>query len=210
MRLRREEVPPIYALTHPLSGWTTAQLVRELVGAGARWVQVREKSATDAARHEDLHSIAASLPSLVRLFVNDRVDLALACRADGVHLGDEDLPVVEARRIAGEELLIGYSTHSVEEALAAASRPEIDYVAIGPIFSSSTKTVREPLGIRPIEQIRLGTDKPLIAIGGIGHENIGEVLRAGADSAAVIGAIYSEGSIRDALERLHDAVERAR
>lgn len=210
MRLRREEVPPIYPLTHSRPGMTLEQLVSELVAAGARWIQVREKSSSDLERFHQLRVIAASLPSLVRLFVNDRTDLALACQADGVHLGDEDLPVEEARRIAGEQLLIGFSTHSVDEALAAAARPEIDYVAIGPIFRSSTKDVRAPLGIRPIEQIRTATDKPLVAIGGIDATNVAEVLRAGADSAAIIGALYSEGSIRDAVSRLHDAAERAR
>jgi thiamine-phosphate pyrophosphorylase len=210
MRLRREEVPPIYPLTQSQAGMTLEQLVSELVAAGARWIQVREKSASDLRRYHELRAIAASLPSLVRLFVNDRTDLALACQADGVHLGDQDLPVEEARRIAGEELLIGYSTHSVDEALEAAARPEIDYVAIGPIFRSSTKDVRSPLGTRPIEQIRMGTDKPLVAIGGIDAGNVADVLRAGADSAAIIGALYAEGSIREAVSRLHDAAERAR
>jgi len=189
---------------------TLEQLVSELVAGGARWIQVREKSSSDRERFQQLRVIAASLPSLVRLFVNDRTDLALACQADGVHLGDEDLPVDEARRIAGEELLIGYSTHSLDEAVAAAARPEIDYVAIGPIFRSATKDVRAPLGVGPIEQIRMATDKPLIAIGGIDATNVAEVLRAGADSAAIIGALYSENSIRDAVSRLHDAAERAR
>lgn len=210
MRLQRKEVPPVYALTHPVRGMTLDQQVASLVAAGVRWIQVREKEGGDAERFARLRTVAASLPTLVRLFVNDRTDLALACGADGVHLGDEDLPPSEARRIAGDALLIGYSTHSVDEALEAADSRDIDYVAIGPIYGSRTKDVRKPLGPGVIEKIRERTEKPIVAIAGIDETNIAEVIRAGADSAAVISALYSDGSIGDAVRRLSDAAERAR
>jgi thiamine-phosphate pyrophosphorylase len=185
------------------------ELIEELITAGVRWIQVREKSVPDVEFYEVVHWAVASLPAKVKLFVNDRLDIALACTADGVHLGDHDLPVDVARRVAGEHpLLIGYSTHSVEDGIAAAGNPNIDYVAIGPIFRSPTKNVREPLGTDVITEIRRQTDKPIVAIGGIDAKNIGSVLEAGADTAAVISALYRGGTLAENVRSLCEAAGR--
>lgn len=208
MLLNRPEVPPLYALTARSSGRSAPDLVAELVEGGARWIQYREKDLDDRARFQEIERIASSLPAFVRLVVNDRADLALACHADGVHLGEEDLPPPVVRKVVGENLFIGFSTHSLEEAVAAADDAAVDYVAIGPIFRSPTKNVRPPLGVDPIRRLRAATKKPIIAIGGIDRFNIGSVLEAGADSAAVIGALYAGDDVRRNVRALLDAAER--
>ncbi len=193
MKLHRCDVPPLYALTRPTS---PCEDVAQLVAAGVRWIQIRDKTSHDDRLYIDLVRARTMIPEGTRLFVNDRVDLALACAADGVHLGETDLDPRSARLVAGErQLLIGYSTHDVSEAIDAARRDEIDYVAIGPIFRSPTKNVREALGTAVLSRIRAGTDKPIIAIGGIDASNIESVLDAGADSAAVISALYASDDI---------------
>lgn len=209
MTLSRADVPPLYALTDASSSRPRDQLIHELITAGVRWIQVREKSIPDLEFYEIVRLAAGSLPAKVKLFVNDRLDLALSCAADGVHLGERDLPVEIARKVAGERpLLIGFSTHSLDDAVAASHNPNIDYVAIGPIFRSPTKNVRPPLGVQVIEQIRRQTEKPIVAIGGIDSTNIRSVLDAGADTAAVISALYRGGSIAENVQRLLDAAER--
>lgn len=203
--LRRDAVPPVYALTARASGLPMGELVQRMVEGGARWIQYREKDLDDAARYGELQEIVAALPAVVKLFVNDRLDLAIACGADGVHVGDEDLPPQVARKVAGPDLLVGYSTHSVDEAAAAAADPAIDYVAIGPIYRSPTKDVRAPLGTGPIRELRNRIEKPIVAIGGIDHTNIADVLGAGADSAAVIAAIHATPAIAENVARLVEA-----
>ncbi len=205
MPLSRDEIPPLYALTARSAGIPMVELVQQMVEGGARWIQYREKDLDDAARFRELEEIAAALPAFVRLFVNDRLDLAIACGADGIHLGDADLPPAVARRVAGPDLAIGYSTHSIDDAVAAAGDPSIDYVAIGPIYRSSTKDVRAPLGLEAIRQLRGRIAKPLVAIGGIDHTNIADVLAAGADSAAVIAAIHATPAVSENVARLVEA-----
>jgi thiamine-phosphate pyrophosphorylase len=205
MPLKRDEIPPLYALTWRTAGIPMVDLVRQMVEGGARWIQYREKDLDDAAQFAELGEIAAALPAFVRLFVNDRLDLAMAAGADGVHLGETDLPPAVARRVAGADLAIGYSAHSVDDAVAAAADPAIDYVAIGPVYRSSTKDVRAPLGLAPIRALRERIAKPIVAIGGIDHTNIAGVLAAGADSAAVIAAIHATGAVTDNVARLMEA-----
>jgi len=129
----------------------------------------------------------------VRLIVNDRVDLAEAVGADGVHLGQDDLPPEAARRLLGPDAVIGYSTHNVEQALAASKLP-ISYLAIGPIFQTTSKTDTSPvLGLDCLRAVRRAIGAlPLVAIGGITHANARSVIEAGADSVAVISALMSD------------------
>ena len=207
MLLKRSEVPPLYALTSRSSGRSAPDLVGELVEGGARWIQYREKELPDREKFAEIELIARGLPAFVRLIVNDRADLALACHADGVHLGEEDLLPPVVRTFAGEKLFIGLSTHGLDEALTAAEQEAVDYVAIGPVFRSVTKNVRQPLGLDPIRRLRAATAKPIVAIGGIDRFNIGSVLDAGADSAAVIAALYAGGNVRQNVRALLDAAE---
>lgn len=210
MRLDRVRVPRLYGLTHPIPGVDEIEVVRRLASSGLRWIQIREKGSDDLRLCRLVERAIGISPSGVDLLVNDRVDVALACGAFGVHLGDRDLPAAVARRVAGSsELMIGVSTHGLVEAVAAAEDEAVDYVAIGPIFRSTTKDVRQPLGLGVIRELRKRTDKLIIAIGGIGSENIGEVLASGADSAAVIAALYRDGEIERNVGRLLEAAKRA-
>ncbi|HVT04318.1 MAG TPA: thiamine phosphate synthase [Thermoanaerobaculia bacterium] len=211
MRLHRDAVPPLYALTDDVEASLLTERLAELIAAGVRWIQIRSKNIPDDQLYRVVREAEGMMPAKVMLFVNDRVDVAVAASADGVHLGKHDLPPDAARMVAGDrELLIGCSTHSAEDAIAAAACEEVDYVALGPIFSSLTKNVREPLGLDELARARKGIGKPLIAIGGITAGNIGGIMQAGADSAAIIAAIYERGTIAENVRRLLEAMEKER
>ena len=127
----------------------------------------------------------------VKLIINDRVDVALALKADGVHLGQSDLHVEAARRLLGEGAIIGFSTHNVAQAKLAAKMP-VDYIAFGPIFETSTRENPDPVaGLAALREVRASIGPlPLVAIGGINPINAAEVLGAGADALAMISALF--------------------
>jgi len=131
----------------------------------------------------------------VRIIINDRVDVALAVEADGVHLGQDDMPPRAARLLLGEESLIGLSTHNLQQAIDAAAEP-VDYLALGPIFTTSSKSdTAPPVGLDGLTSVRQAIGrKPLVAIGGITVCNAQAVLRAGADSLAVISALFEDSN----------------
>ena len=189
------ELPRLYPITDArLSGLSHAEQVLRLSLGGARIVQLREKQ--KEAREFFIEAQAALQVARargVRLIINDRVDLALALGADGVHLGQEDLPPEAARGILGPGAVIGFSTHNLEQALAAARLP-IDYLALGPIFPTASKENPDPpVGLDGLRRVRRAVPRlPLVAIGGITLENAGEVLAAGADGLAVIGSLLAE------------------
>jgi thiamine-phosphate pyrophosphorylase len=126
------------------------------------------------------------------LIINDRVDVAIAVGADGVHLGQDDLPADAARKLLGPAAIVGYSTHNIDQALEAVKLP-IDYLAIGPIFPTNTKSDTAPvLGLDGLTAVRRAIgDFPLVAIGGLTHRNARAAIEAGADSVAVISALLS-------------------
>jgi len=187
-------LPRIYPLTDvQLSGLSHAEQVQLLSLGGATLVQLREKRMPELEFYEQARAaMAIAERNGVKLIINDRVDIALAVGAHGVHLGQNDMPPEAARRLLGPEAIIGYSTHTVGQALAALTLP-IDYVAIGPIFQTATKTDTSPvLGLEGLRAVRQATGKvPLVAIGGITLANAAEVTQAGADSVAVISALLS-------------------
>lgn len=163
---------------------------------GATLIQLREKHRSPREFYKEAEEALRVARSCgVRLIINDRVDLAHALAADGVHLGQNDLPPAQARELLGEHAIIGFSTHNVEQAKEATHLP-VDYIAIGPIFETTSKDNPDPVigldGLRRIRQI-VG-EIPLVAIGGIGRENIREVLEAGADAVAVISLLLSNPS----------------
>jgi thiamine-phosphate pyrophosphorylase len=184
-------LPRVYPLTDvQLSGLSHADQVRLLSLGGATLVQLREKQMPALQFYEQARAAATRG---VQLIINDRVDVALAVGAHGVHLGQDDMPPEAARRLLGDEAVIGYSTHSVEQAKKALTMP-IDYIAIGPIFTTSTKTNPSPtLGLEGLRAVRevIGNAQ-LVAIGGISHANAREVIEAGADCVAVISAVLSD------------------
>ena len=197
-------LPKLYPITDArLSGLSHAEQVRRLSAGGATFIQLREKHlAPREFYREALEASGVARSQGARLIINDRADIAMALRADGVHLGQDDLPPERARAILGEEAIIGFSTHSVEQARNAARLP-IDYLAIGPIFETSSKENPDPVvGLEGLRRVREITGQiPLVAIGGISRENLPEVFAAGADSVAVISLILAEPLGIEALTR---------
>lgn len=198
-------LPRLYAITDAhLSKLSHAEQVLRLARGGARLIQLREKqrSAREFFREaEAALKVARSFG--VRLIINDRVDVALALGADGVHLGQDDMPPEAARRILGERALIGFSTHNLEQAVAAYALP-VDYLAIGPIFPTSSKENPDPLvGLEGLRRVREAVPRhiPLVAIGGITEENAQSALEAGADSLAVISALLNDPARIEARTR---------
>jgi thiamine-phosphate pyrophosphorylase len=184
----------LYPVTdRQLSGLSHAEQVSQLSDNGVTLVQLREKTLSPL---EFFREAAAALQIAhergMKIIINDRVDMALALKADGVHLGQEDLPPEAARRLLGAEAIIGFSTHNLEQARRAAKLP-VDYVAIGPIFATNTKQTSDPpVGLRELQLVRdaLG-ETPLVAIGGITSRNAQHVLGAGADGVSVISDLWT-------------------
>lgn len=197
-------LPRVYALTDvQLSGRSHAEQVELLSLGGASLVQLREKRMPALEFFEQAKAaVTVAERSGVRLIVNDRVDIALAVGASGVHLGQDDLPPHAARKLLGPNAILGYSTHNVDQALEAVKLP-IDYLAIGPIFQTTTKTDTFPiLGLEGLRTVRRAIgDFPLVAIGGITHANARDAIAAGADSVAVISALLSDPNRITALTR---------
>jgi thiamine-phosphate pyrophosphorylase len=205
-------VAPLYLITDRSAcrGRPLFDVVEAAVTAGVRWVQYREKGLSRRARYEEarrLRDLTRTVGAL--LIVNDELDLAVAVEADGLHLGQEDLPLPLARRHLGRGRLIGISTHTLEEAMQAA-RDGADYLAVGPVFPTATKSVREPVGCAAIQRVRAAVSLPLVAIGGITPDNAGAVVRAGADSLAVVSAVCGAADIRSVVEAFDRVIETAR
>lgn len=191
------ELPKIYPITNvELSGLRHADQVRLLAEGGCRFAQIREKRLKGGDLFDAVVAAKAIADQFgMTLIVNDRVDIAMAVGAAGAHLGQEDLPPDYARSLLGNEAILGYSTHSVEQAVAAAAM-SIDYIAIGPIFATSTKENPDRvIGLEGVREVRESIGRfPLVAIGGIGRDNLREVLSAGADSAAMISELYRDAN----------------
>lgn len=191
-------------------GLSHFDIAARAIDGGATMIQLRDKAAGPRQLLPDARRIAQLCRERsVRFIVNDRLDLALAAGADGVHLGQDDLPPTAARAILGSDKLLGVSTHSFEQALEAAEQGA-DYLGIGPIFATGTKaTGYEPRGCDIIRQLRARIDLPLIAIGGITLDNVAEVIQAGAAGAAVISAIVGADDITAATAAFAAAIRHA-
>lgn len=177
------------------------ECARQLADAGVRLLQYRNKGASSRRLLENAKRLSEEwIPRGGTLIVNDRSEVAALAGASGVHVGQEDLSVEEARAVVGRSRLVGVSTHNrtqFEQALGSSA----DYIAVGPVFSTASKANADPVvGTNMIREVRPLTDKPIVAIGGITLERSSEVVRAGADSVAVIGDIL----------RAPDPAERAR
>jgi thiamine-phosphate pyrophosphorylase len=184
-------LPALYAIVDPLdTGRSAVALAETLLAGGARLLQLRLKHATS----RELLAAAAAIRPLTRaagalFLVNDRPDIARAVDADGVHLGQDDLPVAAARRVLGPGPLIGVSTHDLDEARAAAAAGA-DYLGVGPIYATTSKAAPlVPRGLDLVRAVRAAVDRPLVAIGGITPETALAVRAAGADAVAMIGAL---------------------
>lgn len=191
----------LYLILDPeyLGGRDPLEAAREALEAGVTWLQLRDKR----PRGPETRVLAQALATLVRAYqgifiVNDDAALARDVGAHGVHVGQEDLPPREVRRIVGEEALVGWSTHDLDEARAASDRP-VDYIGFGPIFASSTRMVRAPLGLEPLREVVRTVDLPVVAIGGILPHHVPVLRAAGAFAVAVIQGVWGASDIQSAV-----------
>ncbi len=175
-------------------------MTREVLQAGVKWVQYRDKESDRCI----LFETAVELRDITRkagacFIMNDHPDIAAAVDADGVHLGQDDMPVAEARRVLGSGKVIGISTHSIEEAIEA-ERNGADYIGFGPIFSTMTKDSGMPIGTDMLARVRSEVNIPVVAIGGITAGELPSVVKAGVQAVAVASGIL-QGEIRDNVKR---------
>jgi len=186
--------------------------VEEAIKGGVTVVQYRSKSGTKTTRemYEELLQLRELTKKYgIPLIVNDRVDLALAVNADGVHIGQDDLPAEVVRKLLGEEKIIGISTHSIEEVKKANNLP-VDYIAFGSIYRTPTKEKPIVVGVEKLKEAKKVAKKPLVAIGGIMPYNVDEVIKAGADGVAVISAILGFQNTFKAAESMKRAIEKTK
>ncbi len=213
MRGRRAFDPSVYLITdRGLCGARSVlETVRRAVAGGATMVQLRDPVAKTRVLVEEARALAALLrPAGIPFIVNDRADVALAAAADGVHLGQADMTVRDARAMMGRDPILGLSIAS-EADLAASDLAGVDYLGVGPLFASPTKAdAAPPIGLAGLAAIRERTHLPIVAIGGLGVANAGDAVAAGADGVAVVSAICAASDATAAARRLSDAVGRAR
>jgi thiamine-phosphate pyrophosphorylase len=194
---------PAVAGSRPLDEIVTNALI-----SGVRTFQLRMKTPHTGEFFNEAFRLTPLIHAAGgRLFVNDRCDVALAAGADGVHLGQEDLPLGEARALLGPGMLIGISTHNLAQALEAEALGA-DYIGFGPIFPTRTKTHPEPVvGIEGLREVRLRVRLPIVAIGGITAVNISAVARAGSEAPAVLSAVLEAADPARALTELMAAIQ---
>ena len=207
----------LYALLDPerAGGHDLAELGREVVAGGATLVQLRDKHGSTRRLIEETRAIKTALAgSGVPVLVNDRVDVALAAGADGVHVGQDDMPAVEARRLLGPSAVIGLSVKTIAEAQAAPLEA-LDYVCVGGVFVTTSKdNTSGPIGIAGLKNVLAGLrararDFPVGVIAGIDETNAGEVVSAGADGVAVISALSLAPDPTEAARRLRGIVDKS-
>ena len=188
-------------------GRSTVEVVAAAVSGGVTCVQLREKHCSTREFLEEARRVRELLVGTgVPLIINDRLDVALAVAADGVHLGQNDMHISDARRLVGERLVIGISAESVADAIRAEAEGA-DYIGVSPVFTTPTKMdTAPPLGLEGLREIRRAVSLPLVAIGSIRHDNASEVLRAGADGLAVVSAIVSAPCPRTAAAALRQQI----
>ncbi|MFQ5640736.1 MAG: thiamine phosphate synthase [bacterium] len=184
------------------------QAAEEAIQGGASVIQLRNKAAHSDEFYQDAIEIKKVCQRYgIPLIINDRLDIALAVGAEGVHLGQQDIPHKIARRLLGRDSILGISIHSIEE-FERAKTSEPDYFGVGTIFPSQTKAELATKGTGLVAAVRARTNKPLIAIGGLTPENLGPVIRAGADGVAVISSLWTAESIaaraQEFLQNIHD------
>ena len=192
-------------------GRSLETIVSEAVKGGVTMVQLREKESAT----KDFYQLAVNLKKhlasyKIPLIINDRLDIALACNAEGLHIGQNDIPYAIARQWLGKDKIIGLSVENEEDALKA-NQLDIDYIGISPVFGTPTKTDTAPaLGLEGVYKISKISRHPSVGIGGINHTNAADIIRNGADGVAVVSAIMSAGNPQEEAEKLIHIIRQVR
>jgi thiamine-phosphate pyrophosphorylase len=203
------QLPRLYPIIDlEMSQHSLEFLVEEFAAAGLPWVQLRDKKANSRQLFANAgRMVALAERHKVTVIVNDRADIAWLSGASGVHVGQEDLPVENARRILGAGKIVGYSTHNLAQALEA-EQSSADYIAIGPVFATMSKANPDPLvSWEELREVRRRVRKPLVAIGGITSENAARLFDIGLDSVAVIRDLVSASNIHAKIKQFLKAAE---
>lgn len=192
-------------------GRSHEELAAAAIAGGATVLQLREKAATSRQILEMARrTLTVARRGGVPLIINDRVDIALAVDADGVHVGPDDVPVIEARRLLGSTRIVGASAGTVEEAQAA-QQDGADYLGVGSVFGTSSKAdAGSPIGLEALRRIAQAVRIPVVAIGGVTAANAAEAIRAGAAGVAIMSAIIAHQDIRESTRRIVDVIHAAR
>lgn len=202
----------LYLIFDPesVSSTNPNELIRDAISGGVRLIQYRDKRGSKQGAYETVMAILELIQGTdTLLIINDDVDLVLVTGAHGVHLGQEDLPVAEARTILKREAIVGGSAHTQDQALEL-QEAGADYVGIGPVFKSPTKQARAPLGPEFLAQMVTQIHIPVFAIGGIHMNNVESVLRAGADGVACASAILSSSDVRETCHQMVSLIRRTK
>jgi len=186
-----------------VSGLSCEDMIHKVLMNGVRWIQFREKERSRRKIYEKAIKLRRLAKDYNAVFIiNDSPDIAMCADADGVHLGQDDLPLKEARKIIGRNRIIGISTHSLEQATLA-EKDGADYIGFGPIFPTHTKDAGKPKGIGTLCEVKKQVKIPIVAIGGINLENVRSVLNTGVDAIAVASAILT-GDIEENTSQFMD------
>jgi len=191
-------------------GRSTLEIVSAAVHGGATVVQLREKDCSTRDFIEQALTIKAFLKDRgVPLMINDRLDVAQAVKADGVHLGQTDMPLKVAKKILGDSMIIGISAESQQDAVEA-EKGGADYLGVSPIYATPTKSdTALPLGLEGLREIRKAVRLPLVGIGGLNRDNAAEVIRSGADGVAVVSAIVAADDPQTAADAIKQTIKEA-
>jgi len=189
-------------------GRDNVQVVKSMIKAGIRVIQYREKEKTLLQKYNECMKLREITKEAgVTFIVNDDIDIALLVKADGVHIGQDDIPIEKVRELVGEEMIIGLSTHSPAQARDSVNRGA-DYIGVGPIFRTYTKKdVCEPVGLEYLDYVAANIDIPFVAIGGIKEHNIYEVVTRGAKCIALVTEIVGAESIEEKIENLREQMK---
>ncbi len=202
----------IYAITSEeySLGRGNIQVVADMLSAGVKIIQYREKGKKARSKYEECRVIREMTRQKGALFiVNDDLDIALAVGADGIHVGQDDLPAVEVRKIAGEKMIVGLSTHSRQQACQALKEGVVDYIGVGPIYKTNTKKdVCDPVGLSYLEYVAGNIPLPFVAIGGIKEHNIQEVRNKGAKCIAMVTEIVGSQNINAKIIKIRDILKK--
>ncbi len=203
----------LYVITDPYlsKGRSHMEVVEKAIAGGATMIQLREKESTSL----DFYRLAKEVVSATKkqgvpLIINDRVDIALAVDAEGIHVGQKDLPAPVVRKMIGKDKILGVSAGNIEEAKIA-EKEGADYIGVGAVFSTATKSdARQAIGLERLQTVAKSVNIPAVAIGGINHDNVEAVIQSGVDGVAVVSAIVAAENIQKAAEEMKIFIDRSK